>query len=80
MQGSKYVAKDRIRNEQQHRVTAIDLWNGLSIGFKGFSIRAEIKNDRWISKKPVGSMCLAQRSPQLDSPYIVAGSMSGSTP
>lgn len=60
IQGSKYVANDRIRNEQQHRVTASDLWNGLSMGFKGCSIRAEMKNDRWINKKPMGSTRLAQ--------------------
>ena len=46
IQGSKYVAKDLMRNEQQHRVTASDLWYGLSMGFKGCSRRAEIKNDR----------------------------------
>ena len=46
IQGSKYVANDRTRNEQQHNVTASDLWYGLSIGFIGYSIKAEIKNDR----------------------------------
>jgi len=33
IQGSKYTANDRMRNEQQHMVTESDLWYGLSIGF-----------------------------------------------